>query len=308
MPNQLKLTAENPDELLNAGAYGPDARIRVQAAAAVTGPFTDVAGTGATPTVDLVAGTRSYTGYDPGGATVTWYRTRFESLDGTRLSDWSAAFQAVAGADGLVSLYDARQALRISSTDESRDEDVLEWISQISSQIRGFTRRRLGPDPAGEVLVDGYLAVARGRCLRYPHGLRALTEVAVAAQTGDPFEVVPAGDWFLRPHPSMREDGWPATELWLTDNPSATNPYATFPPGYDNIRLRGEPGTAFGWDVTPPEIQRIALQLIVDRARAGGSSGGETVTIGLDGERTFSRSLSLEDWRILKRYRVPRSR
>ena len=39
MPNQVKLTAENPDELLNAGAYGAGAVIRLQTAATETGAF-----------------------------------------------------------------------------------------------------------------------------------------------------------------------------------------------------------------------------------------------------------------------------
>lgn len=304
MPNQIKLTAENPDELLNAGAYGAGAVIRLQTAADGAGPFADVSGTGSTPAIALLAGVRIYTGYDPAGTSASWYRSRFENSGATRVSDWSAAFQVGSGGGGILALYDAKQRLEIEDDDTSQDENILEWIGQITAFMRGFTGRRLTPDPATEYIVDGHAAMRGGHLLRFNHGIRSLTEVAVAGQTGDPFEVVPAGDYFLRPLEHDREAGWPATELWMTDNPSATNPYGIFPAGYANVRLTG----AFSWAATPPELEGVAANLLTAVARLGGSSGGETVTVNLDGERTFSRALSFEDLRILKRYRIPRSR
>jgi len=304
VPNQIKLTVENPDELLNAGAYGAGAVIRLQSAAAEAGPFADVSGTGSTPTIALLAGVRTYTGYDPAGTSSSWYRSRYENTGATRVSDWSAAFQVGSGGGGILNLYDAKQRLGIDADDTTVDEDVLEWVDQITAFMRGFTRRRLTPDPATEYIVDGYRAMRHGTLLRFPHGIQALTELAIAAWTGEAFEVIPAGDYFLRPVEAEREDGWPATELWMSDNPSAANPHAVIPPGYANVRLRG----TFSWAITPPELETVAGNLLVAVARTGGSSGGETVTVNLDGERTFSRALSLEDYRTLKRYRVPRSR
>lgn len=302
MPNTVKLTAENPEELLNAGAYDAGALIRLQSGASEAGPFADVSGTGATPTPALVAGTRIYTGYDPNGTAATWYRTRFENATGTRVSAWSAAFQVGAGA--LVGLYDVKQRLDIDAADTTQDENILEWITEVTAFIRGQTGRLLTPDPETEYVVDGHRALRGGSLLRFPHGIQTLTEVAFAAQTGDPFDVIPATDYFLRPLEHEREAGWPATELWMTDNPSASNLHGSIPPGYANVRLRG----TFSWLVTPPELQAVALNLLVAVARLGGSSGGEVVTVGLDGERTFSRALSLEDFRVIKRYRIPRSR
>lgn len=302
MPNQLKLTAENPDELLNAGAYGAGAIIRLQVGAVEAGPFADVSGTGSTPTTAIVSGQRVYTAYDPNGIPSSWYRTRFEDAGATRTGDWSAAFQVTG--DGILSLYDAKQRLGIDDDDTTQDENILEWIGQITAFMRGFTGRRLTPDPATVYTVDGHGAMRGGHLLRFNHGIRSLSEVAVAGQTGDAFEVVPAGDYFLRPLEHDREAGWPATELWMTDNPSANNPYGIFPAGYANVRLIG----AFSWAVTAPELEAVGGNLLTATARLGGSSGGETVTVNLDGERTFLRALSSEDFRTLKRYRAPRSR
>jgi hypothetical protein len=77
-------------DLLNAGMYGTDARLRIQTAATKGGSFADLTGTGSTPTVTITAGAESYTAYDPAGAVTAWYRARIESLDATRLSEWSA--------------------------------------------------------------------------------------------------------------------------------------------------------------------------------------------------------------------------
>jgi hypothetical protein len=98
MANQLRVdlparvTAAN---LLNAGMYDTGAIIRIQWSATEAGTFADVSGTGSTPTIAIVSGTETYTGYDPLGDSTRWYRSRFENAGGTRLSDWSDARPAV---------------------------------------------------------------------------------------------------------------------------------------------------------------------------------------------------------------------
>src|SRR5262245_9841796 len=126
MPNIVKVKVENPDEIRNAGAYDTGAIIRLQTGATETGSFSDVSGTGSTPTLPIVAATRSYTGYDPNGTSSSWYRTRYENAGATRLSDWSAAFQVGDETAGqLCSLYDVQQELGETGTDANRDERIL---------------------------------------------------------------------------------------------------------------------------------------------------------------------------------------
>jgi hypothetical protein len=119
VPNILTLTALNPDQLLNTGAYGAGAVIQVQSGALRAGPFTDE-----TPTVPIVSGTTSYTFYDTDGTTATWYRTRYENAAGTTVSEWSTAFQPHVS---LVSLAAAQARAGESVTQEMID-GVESWL------------------------------------------------------------------------------------------------------------------------------------------------------------------------------------
>jgi hypothetical protein len=87
VPNILSITVSNPDQLLNAAAYGAGAVVQVQRGDVKAGPFTDEG------TVPIVSGTTSYIYYDTEGTTTTWYRTRYENSGGTITSEWSDAFQ-----------------------------------------------------------------------------------------------------------------------------------------------------------------------------------------------------------------------
>lgn len=86
MPNTIKRirppvgwTAQQLIDLL-----GTNARIHAQRAPTETGAFSDLAA----PFKTLVAGTENYEMPDPAGLSSSWYRIRFESLDGTLVQDW----------------------------------------------------------------------------------------------------------------------------------------------------------------------------------------------------------------------------
>ncbi len=123
MPNILTLTASNPDQLLNAGAYGAGAVIQVQSGALAAGPFSDE-----TPTIPIVSGTTSYTFYDTDGTTATWYRTRYENAAGSTVSEWSQVFQPHTS---LVSLGDAQARAGDSVTQEMIDGVEAELAAEI---------------------------------------------------------------------------------------------------------------------------------------------------------------------------------
>lgn len=300
MANTLKIGVENADELLNAGQYDAGALIQLQSSATEAGVFADLTGTGSTPTLALVAGTFSYTGYDPSGASTTWYRTRYKNSAATRTSDWSAAFQAAAEGSGLIaSLYDAKQRLEIAYTDTAQDENVLEWLGQVASFIHGYCGRSFTPNATTIYTFDGYSATRKGYCLPVPMGVQSLSLLAVAPNTGGTFATVNAADYFLRPAAQDRSPGWPATEIWMTDvTVGAVTPY--FYPGFGNVRGTG----VFGWASIPAEVQGVALTLLVSAARERGAGGGDSVTVGLGGERTFERALGYKDRQTLNRYRI----
>jgi hypothetical protein len=312
VPNILTLTVEQTDEILNTGAYGAGAVMRVQAATTEDGVYADVSGTGSTPTVAIVAGTRSYAGYDPAGTSSTWYRTRLENVGGTRLSvDWTgdalwaekpghAPFQVAPEGSGLIcSLWDVKQALGI--TDTSEDEDLIERIRQVGDEIHQMTGRLFVRTPASGVdtfLFDVDRHGHRTRTLRVPKGIAALTTVELATTsqpgTGGTYATVASADWMLRPLEGDRTVGWPATRLELSDY-SGTYFYG----GHNVVRLTG----ALGFETVPYSVQGIAQRAVIGSFLSK-ASAGVSAAIGPTGATTILRHISPADHESLMRFAV----
>jgi hypothetical protein len=150
------------------------------------------------------------------------------------------------------------------------------------------------------LLFDGYDALENGRLLPQSGGIVTMASLEVAFYTGGAFNLIPATDWFLRPLLRDREPGWPATELWMTDLPSAGNAAPTFSRGRANIRCGG---IVEGWPAVPDEITSLALNLVTTLYRRRGvGGGGDAVQTGSDGARTISLLLDANDWRTINRY------
>jgi hypothetical protein len=126
VPNILNISVSNPDQLLNAGAYGAGAVVQVQSGAVQAGPFVDDG------TVAIVSGTTSYIHFDTDGTTSTWYRTRYENAAGTTVSEWSSAFQPYSS---LVSLAEGQARVGDSVTQEMIDGIEAELASEIGPLI-----------------------------------------------------------------------------------------------------------------------------------------------------------------------------
>ena len=292
--NVVRVTVENPDELLNTSAYGAGAIVRLQSGSAEAGPFVNEA------TAPIVAGTRSYTLYDTDGATSAWYRTRYENAGGTITSDWSEAFQAGAEeAGGICSLYDVKQAL--NETGAEHDEELAELIGEVTADLAGHTGRRFVRSPLSgttTVVMDVELG---GRCLRVPQGIASLTALEVASEsqpeTGGTYTTVATTDWMLRPAAHDRLAGWPATEIVIRDN--ATGAVTEFTAGYNAARLT----VALGWDRVPADISGIGRRAVVRRFK---NRGAATVNRGGDPTDVMARwTFSLEEWRKINWYRIP---
>ena len=98
MANAIRLTlpVRTPSAtILLTGMYGAAAVFRVQSSSTETGTFTDLTGTGSTPTIPIVSGTETYTAAGPGGTSTCWYRARLEDSGATRVSDWSVVTRTV---------------------------------------------------------------------------------------------------------------------------------------------------------------------------------------------------------------------
>lgn len=303
MPNTLVLTVEEPDKLLNAGAYGAAAVMRLQWSATDVGAFVDVSGTGSTPTITVLTGTRSYDAYDPNGTVSTWYRTRFENVGATRLSDWSDPFQVAPEGSGLIcSLWDVKQELgRTGAIDTVDDELLLEKIRQVSAEIRERTGQDFAPDPVSGTVIrlfDGFDAERDGLVLKIPDGIRSISTLEIAQFTGGSFATIPSSDYFLRPQLWTMPPGSPFTRLELTNYPSSANTRPAFYDGYANIRVTG----AFGWAAIPYNIQAVAQRVVVASFLSKGSGVGGVAAIGPSGSMRILRYISPADHETLMRY------
>jgi hypothetical protein len=296
----IKITVENPDEILNAGLFGAGAIIRVQWSATETGSFADVSGTGSTPTIPVVAATRSYSGYDPVGTASLWYRTRYENAGATRLSDWTAPFQPGDETGGLLcSLYDVQQELGGENTaDANRDENILEKIRQVSAAIEGYTGRWFAPRPLSGTTV--YRTHTRfGYVLRIPKGIRSITTLGIAVidqpDTGGTYTTATSTDYYIDPPAIERDANWPGTAIWFRSIASQRFYNASF-----GAEITGQ----FGWASVPADIQGVAVRAAV-RRYIGKGGGGTAVAIGPAGTEILLPDMSGADRLTLASYRVP---
>lgn len=286
MPNVLKVPVESPDEILNAGAYGAGAVIRLQTSATEAGAFADVSGTGSTPTIAIVTATNSYTGYDPNGIVSSWYRTRYENAGATRLSDWSAAFQVGDETTGqLCSLYDACQRMfGTSTTTANNTEMILEIIREVSDEIEDYVGAWLAPRPTNPASTMTLLFdVERlGRSLVLENGvkrvgIRTLSSLGVATisqpESGGTYTTATVADVMLRPRPTA--DG-PAARLEFLY--PAVGAISFFYPGYNTVSAVG----SFGPASVPPRIQAVALAAVTKRF-LGKETAATAIQLGPDG-------------------------
>lgn len=168
---------------------------------------------------------------------------------------------------------------------------------QVNTYIEQVTGRILSPIGAGTVTFDvdestQVLYSQRGNALK--DGIRAITSVEIADQTGGAYTTLPATDYFLRP--SYPRQGWPYTELWLSD--ITTGGFSLFPEGFNTVRVV----CTRGWAETPEDIEDVAVTLAVRTWHA--RQAGQADRVGTDemGQPLVSRYLSARDRETLYRY------
>lgn len=148
-------------------------------------------------------------------------------------------------------------------------------------------------------LFDGFSATDYGRCLLIPGGIWRLDFCEVASFTGGAFAQVPNNNLFLRPVGPDLEPGWPFTELWQSNVPTAANTNPVFFPGFGNIRIGG----GFGWPAIQDTVVGLALNHTVSAWQMRASGGTYQVDVGAGGFQSVTRILSSLDWGSLNRYK-----
>lgn len=302
MPNILTLTVEEPDQILNAGAYGTLAEIQLQTSATEDGVFADVSGTGATPVTVVVTGVRSYTAYDPGGTVSSWYRTRYTTADGaTRLSDWSPPFQVGDETGGLLcSVSDVEQELGRTLSANER-ELVLEKIRQVSYDIEDATGRWLAPRPTNPAsTMTLVFRTEFGQELYIPHGIRTVSALGVASEdqpaTSGTYITATASDYYIDPPVSERIDS-NAPGKWIRFRNNPSGPVSYFVDAAHGASVTG----SFGPAVVPANIQGIATRASLRRFLGKGAAG-TSIAVGPTGTEFILPDLSGSDQRTLLNY------
>jgi hypothetical protein len=322
MPNTIKVSVENPDELLSTGEYGAGALVRVQWAATQTGSFADISGTGSTPTIPIVTLTNFYTGYDPLGTSSTWYQTRYENAGASRVSDWTPAFQVGDETAGLLcSLYDLKQrmgfkdAVPQTADQANRDEVLLDIIREVSADIESFVGQWLAPrptNPASTMTLNFDVGMDYGVEMRLGYtreltltsdqrlvGVRSITSLGIATvsqpETGGAYSAVTVTDVLIRPRPTA--DG-PGYRILFPAYPSGAFRY--FYPGYNTVQVTG----SFGYAAVPYDIQSVAISAVTRRF-LGKETATPVVALGPDGGVQLLADLSPSARATLARYRVP---
>lgn len=308
MPNTIKLSVEAPDEVLNTGAYGAGSGIRVQSSATQAGAYADISGSGSTPFVAVVTNTLAYTAYDPNGLSSDWYRTRFENLAATRLSDWSAAFQVGDETAGyLCSVYDLKQ--RLGTTSSADDELLLEIIREVSDDIEDYVGQWLAPRPTDPTDTMTLVFDVPGDYLWWPRrsvaleysgkrvGIRSFTSAGYAStsqpDTGGTFTSIPAASLVIRPRPASTDPGLRLEFL-------ATGSGGFFWTGQNTITVTG----SFGPASVPPRIQSVALAMAT-RRYMGKETAAAAIGLGPDGGVKLLGDISPAMRNTLDRMRVP---
>lgn len=302
MPNQITILVEDPDAILNAGMYGAAAEVQLQTSATEAGVYADVSGTGSTPTITVLSGVRSYSGYDPSGTSSSWYRTRFTTADGTtRVSDWSDPFQVGDETAGLLcSVSDVEQELGRTASANER-ELILEKIRQVSRAIERATGRWLAPrptDPASTTTL--YFHTEYGQELHIPRGVRTVSALGVASEdqpaSGGTYTTATAADYYIDPPVSERiDDDEPGKWIRFRDNPSG--PVSWFVQAAHGASVTG----SFGYAVVPPDIQGVATRAALRRFLGKGAAG-TSIAVGPTGTEFILPDLSAADRATLDDY------
>lgn len=188
---------------------------------------------------------------------------------------------------------------RLGITGDTYNNVIAGLCDQTNAFIERRTHRPVGPDSVTQYTVDGYDALENGRLLLFPRGVRSLTTVEVATTTGGSFSTIASGDYFLRPAAYQVEPGWPQTEIWITDIPSASTTVPYFPQGFANVRLTG----TFGWASIPPDLIEVAEVTVVRAFNARQTGQLDTTGSEETGEALISRLLDIRDLRTIDHYR-----
>lgn len=292
MSQRLTLHVDNAGDLLDASAYAAGALLSIERDTSASFPAPTVLGT-----VALVAGTDRYEYWDSTGTSSSWYRFRVRNAAASLFSAYAAGFQ-VETPQQYATLADVKQRLwPAGTTQDATDDDVLDTIVRaVNAWVTGYIGYYVGPSSDTFRLLHGKDAIG-GKRLWIVGGMRTVTLLEVAPQTGGAFVTATSTDYILRPYSWELGPGEPYHCIEFVDIP--TGPVTYIPYGFANVRATGLPG----WAYVPPDLAEWATTLAVRTFKA--RQTGQADLIGTDefGNALVSRLVSRRDYATMDRFR-----
>jgi len=247
-------------------------------------------------TTVLVSGSERYETWDGDGTTTSWYRFRIEDDADAALSGWSDPFQVYATQD-IANL--ATVKLRLGSNASASDDDILRGYIDAAN---GAIIQRIGyyPGPSTDTsrIYHGIDAVRSQKRLRVPGGVRTVSALTIAGNTGETQTAATVGDWVLGPNIHALRTGEPYHYLQMVD--LTTGSWSTFPSGYENVTITG----TFGWSIVPPDLVAIASAWAIRQWKSRAAGDADILGTTEFGEQVVSDRFPAQWRRTIDTYRL----
>lgn len=189
----------------------------------------------------------------------------------------------MATATGAYATASALKAL-IGITDTDDDTLIGLICDRVNQYIESQTKQVLAPISSATYKYDGnglkhlYLPMpSDAATTKSIGGIRAITLLEFASESGGTYETIASTDYFLRDRHGMNG---PYRWLALSDLPAGS--YSAFPEGFATVRITG---TA-GWTAIPDDVTAMALS-VAHRAWNGRQSGQQNLVGADDMARPF---------------------
>ena len=252
----------DPVSVLDAGAFGAGALIRIESAATIAGVYAEIT------TLPIVATQVQYQYWDPAGTATTWYRWRVSDAGNAIDSDYSAPLKGTnpAGAvfptsyaslDRLLTLF---ETVPTQPRKLSRLGDLLGTAtSQVIEACRGIDYF----NHPGTWIIDG-----NGTDVIHDHlGIVSLSLLELSEDGGQTWRAVASTDYVLRGTPAYHQRPIPVGEPFFHVVFTGYGSARSVPSGMAAARLTG----VRGW----PAIPEVLIESSAQRARQLAFASGD---------------------------------
>lgn len=192
----------------------------------------------ATDTDDLILIESEFIRVTAGMGTTSWTVSR--GYAGSTAASHASGATVTRIARGYTDLARIKSLYGFTGTDD--DARLLDLIDATNAEMSDRLGIALYPSTDTVRVYDGAGATLNLRKLWIPGGIRTLTQVRIADQTGGTLNTGTLADFLLRPQAFQMVPGEPYKYVLISDVPSGD--YSFFPPYLANVELTGTFGPA----------------------------------------------------------------